>query len=296
MRVRLLLTLFAGVLLTCGQVKAQSIQLSSVDGLYATDTILADGSTPITFNLRLVGLPDAVSGGFTAGFKVQSSDGAVWGSTDAAYIYSGSSPSWEEMWDSPGGYFECPINVDGVGGEDTIGLGALGILGGLPLGFDGVAFSITIGPLATDHSGRTICLDSSFFPPNGHWMLAGSVDPFGWDGPHTFTLYDPETDVAIGEGPVLPQAFSLGQNYPNPFNPLTEMVFDVPRRSHVRVTIYNILGHKVRTLVDEELAAGSYVRSWDGADDAGRSISSGIYLYRMEAGEFAQTRKAILLK
>ncbi len=218
------------------------------------------------------------------------------GGTAVADCYNGT-PTWEELWDvyDGGGYFECPINVDGIG-ADTIGLGAVSIYHGLPDGFNAVAFSITIGPISNEHSGKTITLDSCFYPPNGYWILAGSGGEFGWGGPYTFTLFDPMTDVASGDDPNLPRAFALNQNYPTPFNPTTELVFDVPHRSHVRITILNVLGQKVRTLVDEVLAAGSYTRSWDGRSESGEALSSGVYLYTMEADDHFQTRKMILMK
>ncbi|UCE24167.1 MAG: T9SS type A sorting domain-containing protein [Candidatus Zixiibacteriota bacterium] len=297
MKTRFFLSVTIPLLFLFSIASGQGISLDNVEGLYGPDTIRADGSTPIVFNLRLEGMSSDTSGGFTAGFEVSSPDGAEWGGTDVEYCYNGT-PTWEEIWDvldGAGGYFECPVNVDGVG-ADTIGLGALAVYHGLPDGFSAVAFSITIGPINTEHSGKTITLDSCFYPPNGYWILAGSGGNFSWGGPYTFTLFDPMTAVASGDDVNLPRAFALNQNYPNPFNPTTELIFDVPHRSHVRIAIFNVLGQKVRTLVDEVLAAGSYARSWDGTGDAGNSLSSGVYLYTMEAGEHVQTRKMILLK
>ena len=89
----------------------------------------------------------------------------------------------------------------------------------------------------------------------------------------------------------LPTTFSLSQNYPNPFNPTTTIVFALPRRSQVNMTLYNILGQTVATLVDEELSAGEYEVTLNGND-----LSSGVYFYRMIAGEFVQGKKLVLLK
>ncbi|MCD6249554.1 MAG: T9SS type A sorting domain-containing protein [candidate division Zixibacteria bacterium] len=94
----------------------------------------------------------------------------------------------------------------------------------------------------------------------------------------------------------LPTEFALGQNYPNPFNPTTMIEFDLPKSSAVRLEIYNITGQKVRTLVSGQLAVGRQSVEWDGRDTSGRRVSSGIYLYRLTAGEFVQTRKMLLLK
>ncbi|MCK4572842.1 MAG: T9SS type A sorting domain-containing protein, partial [candidate division Zixibacteria bacterium] len=86
------------------------------------------------------------------------------------------------------------------------------------------------------------------------------------------------------------------QNYPNPFNPTTQVNFDVPTHSQVNISVFNVLGQKTVTLVDEEMNAGSYVVDWDGTSDGGNKVSSGIYFYRMEAGSFVETKKMMLLK
>jgi hypothetical protein len=94
----------------------------------------------------------------------------------------------------------------------------------------------------------------------------------------------------------LPHRFSLGQNYPNPFNPTTEIAFELPTRSLVTLTVYNVLGQRVATLVDEVLLAGGYVADWDATSDDGRPVASGVYLYRLAADSFVQTKKMVLLR
>jgi len=98
--------------------------------------------------------------------------------------------------------------------------------------------------------------------------------------------------------PSLPKAFSLGQNSPNPFNPSTTISYGVPEGQAVQVSlkIYGLRGRLVRTLVDAERKPGNYSVFWDGRDGSGQQISSGIYFYRMIAGEFTQVRKMVLLK
>jgi hypothetical protein len=95
---------------------------------------------------------------------------------------------------------------------------------------------------------------------------------------------------------ILPQRFALEQNYPNPFNPATTIKFALPSPQHVRLTVFNILGQTVKTVVDDDLQAGQYVRTWDGDDNRGRPVASGIYFYRLDAGEFSRCRKMVLLK
>ncbi len=94
----------------------------------------------------------------------------------------------------------------------------------------------------------------------------------------------------------VPQEFRLEQNYPNPFNPETEIGFALPEASAVKLTVFNLLGERVRTLVEQECPAGFHRVIWDGKDERGRLLASGIYLYRLQAGEFVQVKKMSLLR
>jgi hypothetical protein len=98
------------------------------------------------------------------------------------------------------------------------------------------------------------------------------------------------------QGGLLPHRFELPQNYPNPFNPTTTIRYALPERSRVTIEVLNILGQKVRTLVDREAPAGYYTTTWEGTDASGRSVATGVYLYRFRAGDHAETRKMLLLK
>jgi len=105
------------------------------------------------------------------------------------------------------------------------------------------------------------------------------------------------TDVRDdGHGENLPYRFELSQNYPNPFNPTTTIEYSVPSRTDVRIEIFNVLGQKVRTLVNESKAAGSYRVEWNGFDHSGNPVSTGVYLYRFQAGDVVQTKKMLLIK
>ena len=97
-------------------------------------------------------------------------------------------------------------------------------------------------------------------------------------------------------GDVLPYQFELSQNYPNPFNPVTTIDYSVPTRTHVSIEVFNVLGQRVRTLVNEMKSAGEYRIEWNGSDEAGLSVSTGVYLYRFQAGDVEQTKKMLLLK
>ncbi len=97
-------------------------------------------------------------------------------------------------------------------------------------------------------------------------------------------------------GAEVPETYALNQNYPNPFNPTTKISFDIPARSHVVLTVYNVLGQKVKTLVDEELAPNHYVTEWDGTNEGGAQVSSGVYFYKLQTEDFSSTKKMVLLK
>lgn len=104
------------------------------------------------------------------------------------------------------------------------------------------------------------------------------------------------TGIEEIENSELPKHFELHQNYPNPFNPETRIEFSLPRRSFVTIKVYNIVGRRIRNLVNEELSAGHKVVTWDGRDDNEAVVSSGIYIYRIIADEFVQSKKMLLLK
>jgi len=93
-----------------------------------------------------------------------------------------------------------------------------------------------------------------------------------------------------------PVDFQLSQNYPNPFNPTTTISFEIGRSHQVRIEIFNIRGQVVKLLNDQQMSAGRHKVSWDGRDYAGNSAASGMYFYRVRAGEFVQTNKMVLLR
>jgi hypothetical protein len=94
----------------------------------------------------------------------------------------------------------------------------------------------------------------------------------------------------------LPTAYALNGNFPNPFNPKTRIAFALPKTSKVSLEIYNILGQKVRTLLNENMEAGYKSVEWDGTDDGGVGVSSGVYLYKLKANEFSRVAKMTFLK
>jgi flagellar hook assembly protein FlgD len=95
---------------------------------------------------------------------------------------------------------------------------------------------------------------------------------------------------------LLPTGYHLAQNFPNPFNPVTTLTYSIPEQAHVELIVYDLLGREIMRLVDQQQRAGAWQVTWSGRDGQGQLVSAGIYLYRMTAGDFTQTRKMVLLK
>ena len=112
------------------------------------------------------------------------------------------------------------------------------------------------------------------------------------DGAGYFSLAPPRP---AGETDALPRRFELFQNYPNPFNPATTIPYQLPGTDQVRLEIFNLLGQRVATLLDEEQPAGRHAAVWNGTDGAGRPVASGIYLYRLRTSRTSHTRPMMLL-
>ncbi|MFQ6618835.1 MAG: T9SS type A sorting domain-containing protein, partial [Fidelibacterota bacterium] len=95
---------------------------------------------------------------------------------------------------------------------------------------------------------------------------------------------------------ITPKYYQISQNYPNPFNPETVIKYVLPKNSMVSLSVYNLLGQKIVTLVNKNQVAGSYSVHWDGTDEKGVKVSSGIYFYKIRAGDFVAAKKMLLLK
>ncbi|MDP6533298.1 MAG: Ig-like domain-containing protein, partial [Candidatus Marinimicrobia bacterium] len=110
------------------------------------------------------------------------------------------------------------------------------------------------------------------------------------------TQYTWTYSVLSINGELLPEVFALHQNYPNPFNPVTTLRYDLPENGHVNITIYDMLGRQVKTLINQTQDAGYKSVIWAGTDTNSKPVSAGIYLYQIQAGEYLQTKKMVLLK
>jgi len=127
------------------------------------------------------------------------------------------------------------------------------------------------------------------------WVFDESIPPFPVFDSVSWPIMGPN-DVRDRNQPNLPTSFALDQNHPNPFNPSTVIDFALPTASMVNVSIYNVLGQVVKTLVDKELPAGYWSATWDGTDNNGSAVTSGIYFYKIKAGSFQSTKKMMMLK
>ncbi len=102
--------------------------------------------------------------------------------------------------------------------------------------------------------------------------------------------------VGIEDDLGIPTQYNLAQNFPNPFNPTTNIAFDIPEHGQVAITIFNLIGQQVRTLMNDQMVAGRYHVEWNGLDNAGNAVASGVYFYELRSENFIARKKMILLR
>lgn len=195
--------------------------------------------------------------------------------TDPPYAYAGDGGS--DYIDSTNN----KLNIWAVWGTDT-----------LPAGNGAIAtvyFSTGPGWNETDK----VYLNPTSYEVNPGIVLS-SLDGYELD----FEFLGGVTGIRELEEPgeAIPEVFNLSQNYPNPFNPQTIIRFTLPSDTRVKIEIFNILGQKVKTLLDQHLSAGAKEVSWDGKNSRGVEVGSGIYFYRIATKEFTDVRRMVLLK
>jgi hypothetical protein len=135
--------------------------------------------------------------------------------------------------------------------------------------------------------------DSSWRWDSGYYYKVSATDVH--DNQSGFALLRPD-NVTGTETPKAPDASYLTQNYPNPFNPTTRIAFGLSAQGNVSLRIYDVSGKLLRVLVSNDRRAGRYEETWDGRDSNGRTVSSGIYFYRLDAGAFSETKKMALTR
>jgi hypothetical protein len=296
------------LLLAVGGANVQSATIVTLDngvpatGYAGSDSVWVDSL--VTFYIRFTYTPgdgSAITGssnGFRIWTSMSISDPTTPGYFDSL-SYDTCALGWSSIYD--GGVFFGPLPAEtalDALGADTLGFGGYNISApGIVDGFDDTVIWFATVPRV---GGDTLCIDSTFYRPTNNWLWStnGSLGYFipDWGGPYCYYVYDPSLDVKPTNEPNIPTTFSLGQNYPNPFNPTTEIRFDIAERTHVTLTIYNVVGQEVATLVDEVLQPRSYVVEWNGTTYSGARAASGVYFYKLEAGNFVDTKKMMLIK
>ena len=162
-------------------------------------------------------------------------------------------------------------------------------------------FSLDV--LTFTHLNDTVLVvPTDTFTVNQHYWRVKACDTnqnyaFGDGSDSNPFVFELARETAVGRVPgQIPNQFYLAQNYPNPFNPTTTIRFGLPHNSQVTVTICNMLGQKIRCLVDGEKIAGNYVFEWDGTDYSGNDVAGGIYFYLLKAGRFIECKKMVLIR
>jgi lysophospholipase L1-like esterase len=151
-------------------------------------------------------------------------------------------------------------------------------------------------------SGRYVKLNDQLIPANreGRYTFTDKNAEAGARYYYKLEALDTRGNVT-SHGPIVvdvaaPTTFELSQNYPNPFNPTTQIRYQLPQAVQVSLTIYNMLGQEVRKLVNGQQPAGYHTAVWDGRDSAGRRVPSGVYHYRLQAGNFTVTKRMLMAK
>jgi hypothetical protein len=168
-------------------------------------------------------------------------------------------------------------------------------VGGLP---SGVTADFDSNPIPPNDTSTLTINTLLSTPPDTYDLAIIAVANIKWkDTTYVKLIIEQATDVdEEGDQPNAPDKFALFQNQPNPFNPETKISYYLSEGCEVKLTIYNILGRRVKTLFEGHQNAGVKTLVWDGKNDQGEQLSSGIYFYRLQAGEFIQTKKMNLLK
>ena len=130
----------------------------------------------------------------------------------------------------------------------------------------------------------------------GEWIIYATD---GYDTTYSSTSRDiifNATNLLESKNLIFPESFALHQNYPNPFNPITQIRYDLPIDEFISINIYDVIGRRIKSLINTKQGAGFRSITWNATNDLGQPVSAGMYIYTIQAGEFRQTRKMVLLK
>lgn len=181
------------------------------------------------------------------------------------------------------------ISIDPATGAGTV-IGSLGVDAG-PFAQD-ADFDPPTGILYWTHFNGT---SGELRSVNVNTGASTLVSTWGLDL-GSFGIFGDCSPTGLNEGGAPPQGFELLQNFPNPFNPVTEIQFSLAKNGHVTLVVYDLLGREVKSLVSENLTAGSHTVQWDGTDERGLGVAGGVYLYRLSSGEQSSVKKLVLMR
>lgn len=228
----------------------------------------------------------------------------VTGTIDDDYVTVGYHPdgdtAWLRTYDGPGNARDsaCAIDVDGSGNVYVTGeTQSDGIEKDYAtVKYDSLGNEVWVrmydGPISESDAARAIAIDDS-----GYVYVTGTSYDGGAYKDFVTIKYIQSSDVEDENGArERPSEFALSQNYPNPFNQSTKIEFALRKSGFVSLILYDLLGRKVRTLVSERLIPGYKSVLWDGKNDSGDDVASGIYFYQLKVGDFSETKKLVLLK
>ena len=163
-----------------------------------------------------------------------------------------------------------------------------------------MSYTKDMGEISIINTNSRLALNYSVnFDPGEHleWVLmTNSGIEYILNGTGEITLPPETKGMSLEKRAIFPDVYALYQNYPNPFNPVTKITYQLPEESYVAVTIYNLAGQKVTTLVDGRRSGGFHAVDWYGENSKGESVASGLYFFRIEAENFSKTLKMLLLK
>ena len=297
-----LLMVLSLLLLSWGMVQAAGN--AQIDVRVVGDTIWADAAENA---IDIWVANDAVCGGFQFPIELSSPDGVTWAWVPQASNAWGDSDYVTHVTgsriDAPATLFDLTQGILVVETylPSKIGMGT-GVLFGAGMAAGELQHIISIHLDADVAASGTLCVDIdaavgpmtySFIDYGGTEMTSTFLDD-GGDGTWCFPVKVP---VAVGdENPNVPAVYSLGQNYPNPFNPATVINYSMERKGKIDISIFNVLGQHVKTLVNGEVEAGAHQAIWDGTDQNGATVASGVYFYKMITDKFVDTRKMALMR
>ena len=251
--------------------------------------------------------PDNILGA-SNGFTITATGSATWSYTGSHLDYFYQDASSSVIWNL-GGLIFGEKDMNGFSPDSFHTGGAALPPNGMPVISDEPYFHLI---LDIGSGLGEICIDSSYLAPAGTWKFSGMtcgqgedtnrplfVDKYGSDNNHPIciTVWESPVDAADDlDIDNVTHPIALHQNYPNPFNPSTTIEFYLDRTARVGLHIFNVVGQRVRLFDLGQLERGTHSTVWDGKDDAGELLPSGLYFYRMEAGSQTESKKMILLK